>query len=106
MVELFKLVEHCWNKKNNLSKSFYIVNGLLVGLFILATSEFMDREGFFPFYKFIFMMGLLSWAIAYIPIVSKKKSFKLKLLESQYRKFAKDLHTFIFCALNYLASGY
>lgn len=100
MVELFKLIEHCWDKKKyyekraiswhtrvlvNLSKSIYIFNGLLVGLFILATSEFMDREGFFPFYMLIFMIGLLSWAIAYIPVVSKKKSFKLKLRESWYR---------------------
>jgi phosphatidate cytidylyltransferase len=95
MIELFKLLEHCWDKQNyygkddsswhkrvlvNLSKSIYIVNGVLVGIIILAISEYKG-EGFFdiPFYMFIFIIGLLSWAIAYIPVVSKKKSFKLKL---------------------------
>ena len=101
MIELFKLLEHCWDKQNyygkddsswhkrvlvNLSKSIYIVNGVLVGIIILAISEYKG-EGFFdiPFYMFIFIIGLLSWAIAYIPVVSKKKSFKLKLRQSFYR---------------------
>ena len=101
IIELFKLLEHCWDKQNyygkddsswhkrvlvNLSKSIYIVNGVLVGIIILAISEYKG-EGFFdiPFYMFIFIIGLLSWAIAYIPVVSKKKSFKLKLRQSFYR---------------------
>ena len=102
MIELFKLLEHCWDKQNyygkddsswhkrvlvNLSKSIYIVNGVLVSIIILAISEYKG-EGFYdiPFYMFIFIIGLLSWAIAYIPVVSKKKSFKLKLRQSFYRK--------------------
>ena len=71
MVELYKLLEHCWDKQNyygkddsswhkrvlvNLSKSIYIVNGVLVGIIILVISEYKG-EGFFdiPFYMFIFI---------------------------------------------------
>ena len=38
---------------------------------------------------FIFIIGLLTWATGYIPVVSKKKSFKLKLRQSfdRYNQF-------------------
>ena len=88
MIELFKLLEHCWDKQNyygkddsswhkgvwvNLNKSIYIVNGVLVGIIIIAISEYKGEDylGFFV-YMWIFIIGLLSWAIAYIPVVSKK----------------------------------
>ena len=121
MIELFKLLEHCWDKQNyygkddsswhtqvlvNLSKSIYIVNGVLVGIIILAISEYKG-EGFFdiPFYMFIFIIGLLSWAIAYIPVVSKKKSFKLKLRQSWYRESSEGQGPKLGQYLNILSGG-
>ena len=39
MIELFKLVEHCWDKTDKRSKKTYIFISILVGLFILFISE-------------------------------------------------------------------
>ena len=87
MVELLKLLEHCWDKTNNRSRKIYIFISILVGLLILFISEFIDHKASGgAFYLPIFMISLISWIMGlifgppFIPFVSKKKSFQQTIM--------------------------
>ena len=94
MVELFKLVEHCWDKTDKRSKKAYIFFSILVGLFILFISEFLGHEGSGSrlhqevqsfLYLSVFICSWLNWilgpiAFAFTPLVSNKKSFQQTIM--------------------------
>ena len=50
MIELFKLVEHCWDKTDKRSKKTYIFISILVGLFILFISELIFVKNISEFF--------------------------------------------------------
>ena len=50
MIELFKLVEHCWDKTDKRSKKAYIFISILVGLFILFISELIFVKNISEFF--------------------------------------------------------
>ena len=76
MVELYKLLEHCWVTKKDLQKKTYIITTVLVGLFILTISELNDFRD--DMYIIICGSGLFCWVVQVIPWISKKKSFQQK----------------------------
>lgn len=94
MIELFKLVEHCWDKTDKRSKKAYIFISILVGLFILFISEFLGHEGSGSrlhqevqsfLYLSVFICSWLNWILgpisfAFTPLVSNKKSFQQTIM--------------------------
>ena len=86
MVELFKLLEHCWVTKKDLQKKTYIIITILVGLFILTISEFIDLEFKAYTYMVICVFGLFNWIVHVIPWISKKKSFQQKVVQTVYAR--------------------
>ena len=80
MVELFKLLEHCWVTKKDLQKRIYTISSVLTGLSILIISEFnllsqSGNENVPSLYRFFFMYGMIIWILPVIPWISKKKIF-------------------------------
>ena len=84
MFELYKLLEHCWVTKKDLQKKTYIIITILVGLFILTISEFIDLEFKAYTYMCICVFGLFNWIVHVIPWISKKKSFQQKVAQAVY----------------------
>ena len=103
MIELFKLVEHCWDKTDKRSKKAYIFFSILVGLFILFISEFLGHEGSGSrlhqevqsfLYFSVFICSWLNWIFGSInkspfapgvslmltPLVSNQKSFQQMIM--------------------------
>jgi CDP-diglyceride synthetase len=94
MIELFKLVEHCWDKTDKRSKKAYIFISILVGLFILFISEFLGHEGSGSrlhqevqsfLYLSAFICSWLNWILGpfsffFTPLVSNKKSFQQTIM--------------------------
>ena len=107
MIELFKLVEHCWDKTDKRSKKTYIFISILVGLFILFISELIiakniseiiDAFGYEGsssklhqevqsfLYLSVFIISWLNWimgsfsAVMFTPLVSNQKSFQQKIM--------------------------
>ena len=89
MVELFKLLEHCWVTKKDLQKRIYTISSVLTGLSILIISEFnalsqSGNESVPSLYRFFFMYGMIIWILPVIPWISKKKSFQQKVAQAVY----------------------
>ena len=89
MVELFKLLEHCWVTKKDLQKRIYTISSVLTGLSILIISEFnalsqSGNESVPSLYRFFFMYGMIIWILPVMPWISKKKSFKQKVILAGY----------------------
>ena len=94
MIELFKLVEHCWDKTDKRSKKAYIFISILAGLFILFISEFLGHEGSGSrlhqevqsfLYLSVFICSWLNWILGsssfvFTPLVSNKKSFQQTIM--------------------------
>ena len=98
MVELFKLLEHCWVTKKDLQKRIYTISSVLTGLSILIISEFnllsqSGNENVPSLYRFFFMYGMIIWILPVIPWISKKKSFKQKVILAGYDRPALDFPT-------------